>query len=248
VTRALVVLALALLVSTSPACGPSPAPSEPAPPSPIVQIEGDPRPIVAVEPEPAPPLEAPPSGALYDPAKATLRAPSTFRARFETTKGAFVVEATRASAPHGVDRLYSLVAIGYFTDIALYRVVSGFVVQFGIHGDPAVNAVWKEATLPPDDVVGSNVRGTLSFAQAGSPDSRNVQLFVNLVDNARLDSMGFAPVGRVIEGMQVVEAFFAGYADQISREQPRIQAEGNAFLRKDFPELEYVIRAAIVGS
>jgi len=179
---------------------------------------------------------------LLDPRLAKLRAPPSFRVRFQTTQGAFTVEAIRKWAPLGVDRFYNLVAMGFFTDMAAYRVVKGFVVQFGIHGDPAVNKAWKNAKLKEDAVLTPNLRGTITFAKAG-PNSRTVQLFINLKDNAVLDKMGFAPIGRVASGMSNVDRFYDGYGDKTTRKQGVFLERGNRYMRANFPKLDY-LRAA----
>lgn len=176
-------------------------------------------------------------------------APDTFRVRFETTKGAFVVEAVRAWAPNGVDRFYNLVRNGYYNDVAFFRVIENFMAQFGIHGDPAVNAAWRSARIPDDPVVESNRRGYVSFAMAG-PNTRTTQLFINFRDNRQLDGMGFAPIGHVVEGMEVVDAIYSGYGEGAPNgqgpAQPQIQMQGNQYLRQNFPELDYIQRASIV--
>jgi len=186
---------------------------------------------------------------LLDPAKLTAKAPDVFKVRFETTKGPFVVEVTRAWAPNGADRVYNLVSNGFYDDTRFFRVVSGFMTQFGINGDPAVGAAWKTATISDDPVSQSNVRGTVTFAMRG-PNTRTTQLFINTVDNMRLDNMGFSPVGRVIEGMEVVDKLYAGYGEGRPRgrgpDQMRIQSEGNAYLDELFPDLDSIRTARIV--
>ena len=147
-----------------------------------------------------------------DPAKLTAKAPETFKAQFDTTKGKFTVEVTRSLAPNGADRFYNLVKSGYFTDIGFFRVVPGFMVQFGIHGDPAVSAKWREANIPDDPVKGSNTRGTITFATAG-PNTRTTQLFINFGNNTTLDGQGFSPFGKVTEGMDVVDKINAEYGE-----------------------------------
>jgi cyclophilin family peptidyl-prolyl cis-trans isomerase len=178
------------------------------------------------------------------------RSPEVFRARFETSQGVFVVEAHREGAPHGVDRFYGLVASGFFDDSRFFRVVAGFIAQFGIPGDPAVTAVWKDRTFPDDPVRQTNVRGTIAYAMTG-PDTRSTQLYINLVDNTRLDAQGFAPIGRVIEGMDVVERFYAGYGESAGGglrggKQGKILADGNAYLDAAFPKLDRLLRARLV--
>lgn len=190
-----------------------------------------------------------PARALRDPTLATLRAPKTFRVRFETTQGSFVVEVHRDWAPHGADRFYNLVRMSYFTDIAFFRVVRGFMVQFGMHGDPEISRIWNRAFIRVDVSRESNRRGRITFAQAGSAGTRSVQVFINFVHNAHLDH-DFAPFGEVIDGMDVVDSLYAGYGDQApgGRGPPpgRILGDGNAYLRREFPELDYILRAVLV--
>ena len=184
-----------------------------------------------------------------DPAKLTAKAPETFRVQFDTTKGKFIVEVTRSLSPNGADRFYNLVRSGFFKDIAFFRVIPGFMCQFGIHGDPAVSAKWREANIPDDPVKGSNTRGTITFATAG-PNTRTTQLFINFGDNANLDGMGFSPFGIVIEGMDVVDKINGEYGEGAPRGrgpfQGRVQMEGNAYLKKDFPNLDYIKSATLV--
>lgn len=180
--------------------------------------------------------------ALRDPSRATLRAPDDFRVRFETTKGDFVVEVHRDWAPHGADRFYNLVRMDFFSDVAFFRVIRGFMAQFGIHGDPEINKVWRRAFIRPDPTRESNRRGRITFAQAGNAGTRTVQLFINYAHNAHLDR-NFAPFGEVIEGMQVVDSLYAGYGDEAPSgtgpAQGRLLFEGDAYLEK-FPELDYI--------
>jgi peptidyl-prolyl cis-trans isomerase A (cyclophilin A) len=177
-------------------------------------------------------------------------APATYRARFETTAGVFVIEVQRDWAPRGADRFYELVKSGYFDGQRFFRVLSGFMAQFGIHGDPKVSAVWRARNIPDDPVRQSNTRGMVSFATAG-PGTRTTQVFINYGDNSALDGQGFAPFGRVVEGMEVVDRLFAGYGEGAPRgggpDQGRIQGEGNAYLAKQFPKLDSVKRATIVA-
>ena len=188
--------------------------------------------------------------AFGDPAKLTAKAPGTFKAQFETTKGKFTVEVTRALAPNGADRFYNLVRSGYYTDVAFFRVVRGFMCQFGIHGDPNISAKWRAAAIPDDPVKGSNTRGTITFAMGG-PNTRTTQLFINFGDNRRLDSMGFPPFGKVVEGMDVVDKVNGEYGDMPEQggsgpDPARIAEDGNAYLKKDFPNLDYIKSATIV--
>ena len=182
---------------------------------------------------------------LPEPGAAEMRAaaPASYRARFETSAGAFVVEVTRAWAPGGADRLYNLVRFGFYDGGRFFRVVPGFVVQFGLSPDPAVSARWRPATIPDDPVTQRNTRGTMTFATAG-PNTRTTQLFINYGDNSRLDAMGFAPVGQVVEGMDVVDRIFAGYGEQ--PEQHLIETRGNPYLATEFPRLDTIAQAVIV--
>lgn len=176
-------------------------------------------------------------------------APAAFKVLFETTEGDIVVEVYRAWAPRGADRFYNLVRHGYYDGVRFFRTVPGFVVQFGIHGDPVVSAAWREARIPDDSVEARNQRGTVTFA-TGGPHTRTTQLFINLADNARLDAQGFAPFGRVVGGMDVVARLHSGYGDARPRgqgpDQERIHSEGNAYLQSEFPLLDSVVRARII--
>jgi peptidyl-prolyl cis-trans isomerase A (cyclophilin A) len=182
---------------------------------------------------------------LTDPAKLAAKAPETFRARFETTKGTFVIEVHRAWSPNGADRFYNLVKSGYYDGVKFFRVVPGFIVQWGIHGDPAIATAWLKATIPDDPVKESNVRGYVTYAKSGAPNSRSVQLFINLVDNASLDAMGFAPFGKVAEGMDVVDKLYGDYGEGLKNLQGRIAEEGNVFLEKNYPLLDGIKKATI---
>jgi peptidyl-prolyl cis-trans isomerase A (cyclophilin A) len=175
----------------------------------------------------------------------TKEAPAVYRARFETTKGPFVVEVTRKWAPNGADRFYDLVRNGYYDGCRFFRVIKGFMVQFGISGDPKLNEIWREATIKDDPVVQGNKRGYITYAKTGQPNSRTTQLFINYQDNAFLDEKGFAPFGRVIEGMAVVDSIYGGYGE--TPNQGQIQAEGNKYLEESFPKLDYIKKAAIVS-
>ncbi len=200
-------------------------------------------------PKAAPPAAASGKEALLNPASLTKQAPETYKAKFETSQGDFVVEATGASAPKGADRFFNLVRSGFYDNVRFFRVVPGFVVQFGIHGDPSVAKAWKSANIDDDPVKGSNSKGTLTFATAG-PNTRTTQIFINLQDNARLDGMGFAPFAKIVSGMDVVEKLFSGYGDGAPRgqgpDQGRMQTEGNLYLVKDFPKLDYIKKATVV--
>ena len=187
---------------------------------------------------------------LKDPSKATEKAPDNFKVKFTTTKGDFIIEVTRAWSPLGADRFYNLVKAGFFTDVAFFRVIQGFMAQFGIHGDPAVASAWRGARIQDDPVKESNGRGYVSYAMAG-PNTRTTQFFINYGDNARLDGMGFSPFGMVAEGMHVVDALYSGYGEGAPSgngpDQGRVQMQGNAYLKKDFPSLDYIKSAQLLN-
>lgn len=190
--------------------------------------------------------------ALMHPEKAVEKAPEKFQVNVETTKGPFTVEVVREWAPKGADRFYNLIRLGYYDDVAFFRVLDGFVAQFGIHGDPKVSAVWRSSNFE-DDPVGkqSNARGTLTFATAG-PNTRTTQLFINFRDNSQLDSMGFTPFGRVVKGMEVVDSLYKGYGEGAPRgagpDQGMIQTRGNAYLKESFPKLDFIKSARVAES
>ena len=185
---------------------------------------------------------------LANPAALNEQAPAAYKVKFDTSKGPFVVEVTRAWAPKGADRFYNLVKNGFYDNVRFFRVVSGFMVQFGINGDPGVMGRWRTAQIGDDPVTQSNKRGTITFAMAG-PNTRTSQVFINFADNANLDSMGFAPFGRIVSGMNVVDALNAEYGEGAPRgrgpDQSRIQNEGNAYLSKEFPRMDYIKKATI---
>ena len=176
-------------------------------------------------------------------------APAIYRARFETNEGDFVVEVHREWAPNGADRFYNLVSHGYYDGVRFFRVLDGFMAQFGINGDPEVAAELRTRTIPDDPVVEGNARGRVTFAMS-SPNSRTSQVFINFADNSRLDASGFAAFGEVVEGMNVVDALHSGYGEGAPRgagpDQGLIQSQGNAYLDAQFPELDYVEQATIV--
>ena len=186
---------------------------------------------------------------LLDPAKLSEKAPEIFKARFETTKGPFVVEVHRAWAPQGADRFYNLVKNGFYDDVHFFRVISGFMAQFGISGKPELNRVWQKAPIPDDPVTQSNTRGMVTFAMRG-PNTRTTQLFINYADNSSLDGQDFPPFGKVIEGMEVVDALYSAYGEGAPNGggpmQNRIQAEGNKYLDAEFPKLDAIKTARIV--
>ncbi len=185
---------------------------------------------------------------LRNPAAFTEQAPATYKANLDTSKGLIVIDVHRDWAPLGADRFYNLVKNGYYDDVRFFRVIEGFMGQFGIHGTPAVAAVWRNAQIKDDPVKGSNKRGFITFATAG-PNTRTTQLFINLGDNVGLDKQGFAPFGEVTKGMAVVDKIYSGYGEGAPRgkgpDQGRVQSEGNAYLTKDFPKLDYIKKATI---
>jgi peptidyl-prolyl cis-trans isomerase A (cyclophilin A) len=185
---------------------------------------------------------------LANPAALNEQAPATYKARFDTSKGAFVIEVHRAWSPNGADRFYNLVKNGFYDNVRFFRVISGFMVQFGINGDPNLSARWREARINDDPVRQSNKRGFITFATAG-PNTRTTQVFINFGDNARLDGMGFSPFGRVVSGMEVVDKLYAEYGEGAPNgrgpDQGRLQREGNAYLNKDFPRMDFVRKATI---
>jgi peptidyl-prolyl cis-trans isomerase A (cyclophilin A) len=251
--QALLLIAVAVLASS---CGDNIKSNLPAPPPAKgeVAVSQSPRADAeskdAKESKESKESKAESNPALLDPSLANDEAPESFKVKFVTTKGDFVIEVTRDWAPNGAARFYNLVKIGYFRDLAFFRNIAGFMVQFGIHGDPAVSEKWRSANIKDDPVKQSNKPGYVTYAQSGLPNSRSTQYFINFGDNANLDSKRFAPFGKVVEGMDVVESLYNGYGEGAPRgrgpDQGRIQEEGNAFLKKDFPKLDYIKTATIV--
>ena len=171
------------------------------------------------------------------------KAPDTYNARFETSAGVFTVQVTRAWAPLGADRFYNLVKGGFFDGTRFFRVVPGFVVQFGLSGNPAVSARWHFASIADDPVTRHNTRGTITFATAG-PNTRTTQLFINFADNLNLDGQGFSPFGTVVDGVGVVDRIYSGYGER--PDQGAIESQGNTYLASQFPRLDSIARATIV--
>lgn len=176
-------------------------------------------------------------------------APARFDVTVETTQGQFVIAVDRALAPRGADRFYRLVRAGYFDDSRFFRVVPGFIAQFGIPADPAISRVWKDRAMRDDSARASNVRGMIAYAMTG-PNTRTTQLFISLVDNSRIDVQGFAPIGRVASGMDVVDRIYGGYGESAgggmrAGHQDRMMNEGNQHLDRDYPRLDRLIRARI---
>ena len=175
-------------------------------------------------------------------------APELYRVRFETSKGEFIMEVHRKWAPLGASRFYTLVKSGFYDGARFFRVLPGFVVQFGISRNPALTQKWRNANLKDDPVTQSNGRGTVSFATSG-PDTRTAQVFINLANNARLDAKGFAPFGAVTDGMEFVDQFYSGYGEGpplgAGPAQSRAESEGNTYIERDFPQLDYIKKATI---
>jgi len=186
---------------------------------------------------------------LLDPSKANAKAPAVFKAKFTTTKGDFVIEVHRDWSPNGADRFYNLVKMGFYDDTRFFRAIDGFMVQFGISGDPAVSARWQAASIQDDPVKQSNKRGYVTFAQQNTPNTRTTQIFVNYGDNGRLDGSRFAPFGQVTDGMNVVDSLYKtgeGAPMGSGPSQGAIQSQGNAYLDAQFPKLDAVKHAEIV--
>ena len=225
-----------LVASACTANTPAPAPAA-----------ADEAPAPASTPKPAlPPVR---NEALLDPFAATETAPDTFKVRFHTTKGEVMLQIHRAWAPRGADRFYNLVKLGFFEEIAFFRVMDGFMVQFGIHGHPEVASAWRTAPLKDDPRTQPNKRGTVSFANRG-PNTRTTQLFINFNDHASLDQLDFAPIGEVIAGMEVVDAFYNGYGECAPQgsgpDQAKLEREGNPYLRERFDKLDWLDKAELV--
>jgi cyclophilin family peptidyl-prolyl cis-trans isomerase len=203
------------------------------------------------EPAVALPPAAHHSAAELDPSLATARAPEIFLADFTTTKGDFVIEVRRSWAPQGADRFYNLIKLGFYDDTRFFRAIPDFMVQFGAPGDPQVAAKWRGATIPDDPVTQSNMRGFVSFAQTGRPNSRTTQVFICYENHPRLDATGFAPFAKVTRGMDVVDALYKGYGEGAPSgqgpSQERIESDGNAYLDREFPKLDRIVSTRIVA-
>jgi peptidyl-prolyl cis-trans isomerase A (cyclophilin A) len=213
-------------------------PAEAPPPGPPPEAAKE-KPMEETKPEAAKPAA---KTALLDPAKLRERAPDTYVVNFETTKGTVKVQVERSAAPQGADRFYNLVKNGFYDGTRFFRIVPNFVVQFGLSGDPAVNTKWEDARIKDDPVTRTNRKGALTFATAG-PNTRTTQVFINLRANAFLDDQGFAPFGQVVEGMEVIEGLYAGYGE--APDQGMIRTQGNAYLTKRFPNLDYIKKATV---
>ncbi|MEP7306881.1 MAG: peptidylprolyl isomerase [Acidobacteriota bacterium] len=182
---------------------------------------------------------------LRTPAQLTEKAPDTFKAKFDTSAGIFVIEVHRDWAPLGADRFYNLVKNGFYDDIRFFRVLDGFMAQFGMHGDPSIQSAWGRSNFMDDPVKQSNKKGYVTFAKSSAPNSRSTQVFINFVDNTGLDGQGFAPFGQVVQGMENVDKLYSGYGRQNVPDQGRITTEGNAYLTKEYPKLDYIKKATI---
>ena len=186
---------------------------------------------------------------LGNPAALKEQAPPVYKVEFDTSKGPFVIEVHRDWAPNGADRFYNLVKNGFYDDVRFFRVIEGFMAQFGVNGDPKVSAAWREARIKDDPVKVSNKRTFVTFATAG-PNTRTTQVFVNYGDNSNLDSQGFSPLGQVVSGMKVVDSLYGGYGEGApggrGPNQARVQSDGNAYLASAFPNLDYVKKATVV--
>jgi cyclophilin family peptidyl-prolyl cis-trans isomerase len=183
---------------------------------------------------------------LLTPAALTAKAPALFKAKFDTSKGVFIVEVHRDWAPLGADRFYNMVANGFFSGVRFFRVIPGFMAQFGINGNPAVTAAWNKIELKDDPATKqSNMRGFITYGTTGRPNTRGTQVFINYKDNSFLDPQGFVPFGQVVEGMEVVDMLYSEYASKPQDAQSRISAEGNKFLVATFPKLDFIKTATI---
>jgi len=182
---------------------------------------------------------------LKTPAALKEKAPDKYKPKFDTSAGVIVIEVTRAWAPLGADRFYNLVKNGFYDDVRFFRVLDGFMAQFGMNGDPSIQGPWSKSNFPDDPVKESNRRGYVTFAKSSLPNSRSTQVFINFGDNSQLDKDGFAPFGRVTDGMNVVDKLYKGYGSNNVPDQGRIMTEGNAYLLKSYPKLDYIKKATI---
>jgi peptidyl-prolyl cis-trans isomerase A (cyclophilin A) len=244
-TTALAVTVSLLGLAGVVACGAGPSPMPVAPVASAASAAPAPS-----EPPAPPPVAVHHDPAELDPARATEQAPEVFFADFTTTKGDIVIECHRSWAPSGADRFYNLVKLGFYDDTRFFRAIPDFMVQFGIPGDPQVSAKWKDASIPDDPVVQSNLRGFVTFAQSGQPHSRTTQIFISYNNHPRLDAGGFAPFAKVARGMEVVDALYMGYGEGApggeGPAQDRIQGEGNAYLDAEFPKLDRILSTHLV--
>jgi cyclophilin family peptidyl-prolyl cis-trans isomerase len=189
---------------------------------------------------------------LLDPARVEWRrqAPPISRLRFETTKGVFVLELHRDWGPLGADRLYDLARAGYYDDTRFHRVNRNYIAQFGINGDPAINAAWKDRYLPDDPPRSNNARGTFAFAFKAQPNTRNTQIYINLADNHRNDAEPFTILGTVVDGMAVVDSLYSGYGENSGSgmrqgKQGPLEQGGNAFMDREYPLLDRIFHVTV---
>jgi len=245
--------AVFLLAAATVACGGAEETAEPAAePAPASEAELTGGGVAGEDESVAEPTGESGTLPLLDPnhPDANRQAPDRYRVAFDTTKGRIVVELHREWAPLGADRFYNLVRAGYYDGNRFFRVLDGFIAQFGMNGDPAVNEAWDTAAIPDDPMGEMNTRGRLTFAHGG-PDTRTTQLFINLGDNLNLDNAGFPPFGEVIEGMGVIDSLYSAYGegapDGAGPSQGRIGAEGTPYLEREFPLLDYVEAAVVIA-
>ncbi len=221
----------------TPASAPAPAPAP---------VES--KPATAPEAKTTTPAPAAKPGNLLKPETLKEKAPEKYEVKFKTTRGEFTLQVTRAWAPLGADRFYNLVKAHFYDDTSFFRVVPGFVAQFGISGKPAVSAAWKHTEIPDDPVLQSNKRGYITFATAG-PGTRTTQLFISLKDNAFLDAQGFSPFGSVEgKGMNVVEMLYEGYGNDGGPAQDKIESQGTPYVKKGWPKLDFIVSASLADS
>jgi peptidyl-prolyl cis-trans isomerase A (cyclophilin A) len=189
-----------------------------------------------------------PASPLLTPEELTEAAPATYRVRFETSVGTIVVQVNKAWSPNGADRFYNLVKNGYYDDTRFYRVVEGFMAQFGLKGVNAIDQAWRNASFPDDPFTRSNGRGTITFAHAGA-NTRTTQVFFNFKDNTHLDPSGFTPFGEVVEGLDVMDRIYSGYGELPPAgkgpDYGKAWVQGNKYLDQDFPEMTKVISATL---
>ncbi len=193
--------------------------------------------------------QAAPRKSLMVPAAFTDTAPETYNVKFDTSVGEFVIKVTREWAPHGADRFYNLVKNGFFDEARFFRAMPNFMVQFGLNGNSSVAKTWLAARIPVDKVTQSNKKGFVTFAMGDKPDSRTTQVFINLRNNTNLDRLGFAPFGEVASGAEVVDKIYTGYGDAAPKGSgptaTRVVNEGNAYLTKSFPKMDYIKTATL---
>jgi peptidyl-prolyl cis-trans isomerase A (cyclophilin A) len=196
--------------------------------------------------------QEPDRGLLLEPTNPvwSQRAPDVYRARFETSKGNFVVEVRREWAPLGADRFYNLVRHGFYDDQRFFRILANYIAQWGISGDPAVTAAWQGRTFPDDSLRLSNTRGTIGFSSLTSPNTRLTQVYVNYTDNSRNDTTGVVPFGRIVQGMEVLDSLYSGYGSNSGGgmrqgQQEALLTGGNAYVDREYPRLDRLLRARI---